>query len=174
MTKTEKQQVVDELNRQFQESQTVLLVDFTGLNVADSTELRRQVRESGSSYRVVKNSLAVRALPETPAEELKQFFVGPTAIACTQEDPVALAKVMREFVRDHPSMSLKAGLLESSLVSGAQVEALAKLPSRPELLTQLAFSLKSPLNRLIGALQSCLRDLISVLGSLEKVKNQNQ
>lgn len=174
MRKTEKQQLVEELNRTFQESQTILLVDFTGLNVTDATKLRRKVREASGSYRVVKNSLAVRALSETPAEELQQFFVGPTALACTQEDPVALAKVMQEFVRDHPGMSLKAGFLESNLVSGPQVEALAKMPSRPELLTQLAFSLKSPLNRLVGALQASLRDLTSVLGSLEKVKNQNQ
>ncbi len=174
MRKTEKQQVVEELNRTFQESQTILLVDFTGLNVTDATKLRRKVREASSSYRVVKNSLAVRALSETPAEELKQFFVGPTALACTQEDPVALAKIMWEFVRDHPGMSLKAGLLESNLVSGSQVEALAKMPSRPELLTQLAFSLQSPLNRLVGALQASLRDLTSVLGSLKKVKNQTQ
>src|SRR5690606_28858971 len=98
-----------DLKNAFEESAGLILVDFRGINALDITELRRRVRESGSEYRVVKNTLAIRAAEETPVAGLKDFFKGPTAIAYTPEDAVSLAKVLKEFAKENAGMSFKAG-----------------------------------------------------------------
>ncbi len=166
MNRTEKQQLIDELAEAFQQNSGVLLMDFTGLNVADATDLRRKVREGGSHYRVVKNTLAIRAAADTPVTELKENFEGPTAVAYTNTDPVALAKVLAEFVRTHPEVKFKGGVLDQHVLTAEQAESLATMPSRDELLSKLLFLLNAPLTRFASALQSPLRDLLSVLKQL--------
>jgi len=167
MRKPEKQQVVEELSQAFSASSGVLLVDFTGINVADETELRRKVAEVGGSYRVVKNRLAVRAARESTVGKLEEYFQGPTAVALSESDPVALAKALTEFLKTHPNMSVKAGVLEQSVLSQSDVESLANMESREELLSKLVFLLQAPVRNLMGALQSPLRNLASVLKQLE-------
>jgi large subunit ribosomal protein L10 len=171
MNKTEKQQIVEELSRTFREKKNVLLINFTGLNVADVTELRRRVRPIGV-YRVVKNTMALLAAEGTPVENLKGHFEGPTAIAYTETDPVALAKVLTEFVRDHPGMSFKSGLLDQNPIFAEQIEDLAKVPSQEELWSRLVFLLNAPLRGLATALQLPLVRLGVVLKELEKRKKE--
>lgn len=163
MNKAGKQQVVEELSKAFRENRSVLLVNFTGINVPDATELRRRVAAAGSHYRVVKNTLALRAAKDTSVEPLRQYFDGPTAVAYTAHDPVTLAKVLTEFAKEHPALSFKAGILEGTVISGQQVEDLAGMPSPQELISKLLFLLNAPLTRLAGALQSPLRNLAVVL-----------
>lgn len=172
MDRSEKQQVVDQLNRTFAESQGVLLVSFTGVNVPDATELRRKITKLGSSYQVIKNRLALRAAGDTPLDALKESFTGPTAIAYTTGDPVALAKVLKDFSKDHPGVAFKGGVLGKEQLTAEQVLALAEMPSREELISKLLFLLQAPLRNLAAALQAPLRDLGSVLKQLEKVKKE--
>ena len=174
MNRAEKQNVVKELNETFKGNDSVLLINFTGLNVADSTDLRRKISEVECGYRVIKNRLALRALEDTSAEELKEHFEGPTAIAYTGGDPVALAKVLKTFIKDHPAMSFKAGIVEGQAVSASEMDNLADLPSRTELLTKLVYLLNAPLTRLATALQSPVRDLASVLHQLGEKREKEQ
>lgn len=174
MNRVEKQDVVKELNETFKVNKSVLLINFTGLNVADSTDLRRKISEAECGYRVVKNRLALRALEDTSVEELKEHFQGPTAIAYTLGDPVVLAKVLKTFIEDHPAMSFKAGIVDGQAVSASEMESLAEMPSRLELLTKLLYLLNAPLTRLASALQSPLRDLASVLKQLEEKREKEQ
>ena len=174
MNRAEKQDVVKELNETFKGNSSVLLINFTGVNVEDSTNLRRKISEMECGYRVIKNRLALRALEDTSLEELKEHFEGPTAIAYTGGDPVALARVLKAFIKDHPAMSFKAGIVEGQAVSASEMDHLAGLPSRPELLTKLLYLLNAPLTHLATALQSPLRDLASVLSQLGEKREQEQ
>lgn len=166
MNRTEKEQAVEKLARTFQDSQGVILVDFKGVSVPEITELRDKVRETGGHYEVVKNRLAKLAATDTPLAELTDLFVGPTAIAYTESDSVGLAKALREFVRGHDGMEFKAGFLEGRQLSVDEVEQLAKLPSRDELLSKVLFLVQAPLTQFATALKSPLRDLAWVLSQL--------
>ena len=173
MNKEEKRQVVEVLRETFREKSSVLLLNFREINVPDLTELRRKVANSGSGYRVVKNTLAIRASEDTPAGELNSHFEGPTAIAYTDEDPVALAKLLKGYVKDHPGLAFKAGVLNGSTLSLEQIEELAEMPSRPELISKLLYLLNAPVSTLASTLQAPLRNLGVGLKALEEQKNEN-
>ena len=170
MNRSEKQTFVEDLNKTFKASTSVLLINFEGVNVLAQSELRREISKVDSSYQVIKNRLALRAVEDTSLEVLREHFQGPTAIAYTGGDPVALAKVLKDFIRDHPSVAFKAGVVEGKTFSASDVERLAKMPSRPELMSKLVYLLNAPLVRLATALQSPLRGLASVLKQLAEQK----
>jgi large subunit ribosomal protein L10 len=170
MNRTEKESMVEDLNKMFKTNTSVLLINFEGVNVSAQSELRRQVSKVESGYQVIKNRLALRAVEDTSLEALREHFQGPTAVAYTGGDPVALAKVLKDFISDHPSVAFKAGVVEGKTFSASDVELLAKMPSRPELLSKLVYLLNAPLTRLATALQSPLRGLASVLKQLEEKK----
>ena len=154
----------------FKASTSVLLINFEGVNVLAQSELRREISKVDSGYQVIKNRLALLAVEDTSLEVLREHFHGPTAIAYTGGDPVALAKVLKNFINDHPSVAFKAGVVEGKTFSASDVERLAKMPSRPELLSKLVYLLNAPLVRLASALQSPLRGLASVLKQLGEKK----
>jgi len=170
MNRTEKQTFVEDLNKTFKASTSVLLINFEGVDVLAQSELRREISKVDSSYQVIKNRLALRAVENTSLEALREHFHGPTAIAYTGGDPVALAKVLKDFISDHPSVAFKAGVVEGKTFSASDVERLAKMPSRPELMSKLVYLLNAPLVRLATALQSPLRGLASVLKQLAEQK----
>ncbi len=170
MNRSEKQTFVEDLNKTFKASTSVLLINFEGVNVLAQSELRREISKVDSSYQVIKNRLALRAVEDTSLESLREHFQGPTAIAYTGGDPVALAKVLKDFISDHPSVAFKAGVVEGKTFSASDVERLAKMPSRPELMSKLVYLLNAPLVRLATALQSPLRGLASVLKQLAEKK----
>ncbi len=170
MNRSEKETLVEDLNKMFKVSTSVLLINFEGVNVLAQSELRREISKVNSGYQVIKNRLALRAAQDTSLEVLKEHFQGPTAIAYTAGDPVALAKVLKDFISDHPSVAFKAGVVEGKTFSASDVELLAKMPSRPELLSKLVYLLNAPLVRLATALQSPLRGLASVLKQLAEKK----
>ena len=172
MTRTEKQQTIEDLNKIFSDHPGVFLFGFSGINVPDITELRRRIIACGSTYRVVKNRLAARAAQETALEAVTEHFQGPTAIAYTQADPVGLAKVVRDFAKNHPGLEFKGGVLESKALSAKQVEQLAEMPSHEQLIAKLLYLLRAPLTQLAGALQSPLRNLGSVLSQLAEAKSE--
>ncbi|UCF35344.1 MAG: 50S ribosomal protein L10 [Acidobacteriota bacterium] len=170
MNRVEKTAVVDGLHQTFSENGSVILLSFKGVNVPDITDLRQRIRAASSGYEVVKNTLALRAAEGTPVGELKDHFSGPTAVAYTQEDPVALAKVLKEFVKANEGLAFKAGVVEGKVVSEAQVGDLADMPSRDELLSKLLYLLNAPLTRFATALKSPVRNLAVVLKQLEEKK----
>jgi len=154
----------------FKANTSVLLINFEGVNVLAQSELRREISKVDSGYQVIKNRLALLAVEDTSLEVLREHFHGPTAIAYTGGDPVALAKVLKNFISDHPSVAFKAGVVEGKAFSASDVERLAKMASRPELLSKLVYLLNAPLVRLASALQSPLRGLASVLKQLAEKK----
>jgi large subunit ribosomal protein L10 len=172
MNRSEKTEVVKELKRVFKDSGSVILIDFKNVNVPEITELRRKVRESDSAYRVVKNSLALRAADGTAIDAIKEHFEGPTAIAYTGDNVVGLAKVLRDFIKEHSGVSFKVGVLDGQVVSDEQVSSLADLPSREELLSKVLFLMNAPLTQLALALKSPVQKLAYLLKQLEQNKSQ--
>jgi large subunit ribosomal protein L10 len=155
MNKTEKQEVIDALHADFGKSPHAILVDFRGLTVPAVTEFRRKVRQSGSSYRVVKNSLALRAAKGTAYEKLGDKFEGTTGVAYTGSDPVMLAKVLVDFAKDNPNLVVKAGLVSGSQLLDAEgVKALSTMPSLPEMRAKLLGLLQTPATNLVRVLNA--------------------
>jgi large subunit ribosomal protein L10 len=164
MNRTEKQQLIDELHAEFGSSPHAVLLDFRGLGVNAATEFRRKVRQSGSRYRVVKNSLALRAVKGTPLEALSPKLDGTTGVAYTEKDPVALAKVLVDFQREHPALSVKAGIVSGNQMLDAEgVKALSTMPSLPELRARLLGLLKAPATQLVRLLNTPAGQLARVL-----------
>jgi large subunit ribosomal protein L10 len=164
MNRTEKQQLIDQLHGDFAATPHAVLVDFRGLSVNAATEFRRQVRKTGSRYRVVKNSIAKRALVGTALEKLVAAFEGTTGVAYAGDDPVALAKVLVDFSKDHPALKLKGGIVSGSQVLDADgVKALSSLPSLPELRARLLGVLQAPASKLVRLLSTPGTQLAQVL-----------
>lgn len=164
MNRTEKQELIDDLHSEFGKSPHAILVDFRGLTVPAVTEFRRKVRQAGSRYRVVKNSLALRALKGTPMEGLAPKFQETTGVAYTATDPVALAKVLVDFAKDHPALVVKAGLVSGSQMLDANgVKALSAMPSLPELRARLLGLLNAPATKLVRLLNTPAEQLARVL-----------
>ena len=164
MNRTEKQELIEELHGEFKGSPHAVLVDFRGLSVPAVTDFRRKVRNAGSRYRVVKNTLALRAIKDTPLEKLAPKFDNTTGVAYTGSDPVALAKVLVDFAKDHPQLVVKG-----AVVSGAQmldadgVKALSTMPSLPELRARLLGLLNAPATKLVRLLNAPATQLVRVM-----------
>lgn len=140
-----KKQVVSEITEKLTSSKSTILVDYRGLNVADMTELRKQLREAGVDFKVYKNTLVRRATAEVDMTELDEQLVGPTAIAFSNEDVVAPAKVLNSFAKENEALEIKTGVIEGNLVSVDEIKALAELPSQEGLLSMLLSVLQAPM-----------------------------
>jgi large subunit ribosomal protein L10 len=168
MNREEKRELVESLGEKFRSLNSLFLIDYRGLSVVDATELRRKIREIDGNYVVVKNTMAKRAAKDTNVEQLIPHFEGPTAVAYHPKDLVGLAKLLSDAVKSHPTMEFKAALVEGKVIPSTEIQTIASLPSREVLISQLAFLLKAPLQRMISVLKAPLRDLGSVLKQIEK------
>ncbi|PFV41859.1 50S ribosomal protein L10 [Bacillus thuringiensis] len=143
-----KQQVVTEIADKLRASKSTIVVDYRGLTVSEATELRKQLREAGVEFKVYKNSLTCRAAESAEMAELNEFLTGPNAIAFSNEDVVAPAKVLNDFATKHEALEIKAGVIEGKLVTLDEVKAIATLPSREGLLSMLLSVLQAPIRNL--------------------------
>ena len=172
-SKPQKQELVTTLVSRLRRAPTLYVTDFTGLDVARMTELRRRFRAAGVEYVVVKNTLARRALAEAQVAGLEAHLGGPTALVLAGADPVAAAKVLAEFAKEHEKPAIKAGLVEGRAVTPEQVKRLATLPSKPELLAQLGGAFQGPLAGFAGALNGLLYMMVGALTALHTQRSQS-
>jgi large subunit ribosomal protein L10 len=172
LTKSEKTATLEQVAAALKDVDTAILFDYKGLNVPQVTELRRQVRAVKGRYRVVKNTLARRALKGTQFEPLSEFFQGTTAIAFTGKDPVALAKTLTTFAKTAPQLTIRAAVVQGRKVQAAEVTELAQLPGKPELYAKLLFLLNAPMVRLVTVLNAAPQALLNVLTQAEKKKGE--
>jgi large subunit ribosomal protein L10 len=172
VTRADKAAELEQIESAFKTSDSAILVDYRGLNVPQVTELRRQVRTVKATYKVVKNTLAKRALKGTSFEPLEKYFEGTTAIAYTKTDPVALAKTLTTFAKTAPSLAIKAAVVQGRAIMPAEVTDLATLPGKPELYARLLGTLQGPMVKLVTVLNAVPRDLMNVLVAAENKRKE--
>ena len=173
VSKSVKSEQIGELSEALGSAESVVLVDFSGLDVPKVTELRRQVRAAQGGYRVIKNRLARRAVAGTAFEPLQDSFRGTTAVAYTDGDPVGLAKALVTFAKTAPELKVKAGMVSGRQMAPADVESLATLPGKEELQAALLRQLQAPPSQLVRVLSAVPRDLVSVLAQAEKKRGES-
>lgn len=166
--RSEKQKDLDQLKSDLAQVSTVILTTFQGITVEEDTKLRRAVQSAGGRYRVVKNTLAERAGAGTSAEPLLKNLTGTNSIAYTGTDPVALAKALTKIAKDVPAFKFKAGVVEGRVLSIAEIQQLARLPSKEELISQLIFLLQAPVQRMATAVAAVSRNLAVSLNQAVK------
>jgi large subunit ribosomal protein L10 len=157
--RSEKQQDLDKLKTDLAKVSTVILSTFQGISVENDTKLRRAVQAAGGKYRVVKNTLAERAGAGTAAEGLLKNLSGTNSIAYTQTDAVALARALTKIAKDVPAFQFKAGVVEGRVISISEIQQLANLPSKEELISKVMFLLNAPAQRIASALNALPRNL---------------
>jgi large subunit ribosomal protein L10 len=166
----EKTAVIERLKSELQEADAIFLADFTGLDVASMTKLRRKCHENGVSLHVVKNTLAVKASRASELEDLVPHLKGATAVAVAKGDPGAPARILRDFQKDHEKLKLKAGVVEGRILNSQDVTALANLPSREQLISQVMQLALAPTQSVVFVLNGVLSKLVRTVDAVREAK----
>ncbi len=171
MKRSEKEAIIAEVAEKASRAVALYFADFSTLTVAEETELRREFRKSGVEYTVVKNTLVRKALEQlTGYDRVYDRLTGPTGIAFSYDDPASPARVIKKFSDKTGKFKLKAAILEKQVYDGSKLEQLSSLPSRQELVASILGSLQSPISGVVGSIAAVMRDLVSVVGQIEKQK----
>lgn len=171
MKRSEKEAIIAEVNEKASRASALYFADFSGVTVAEETELRREFRKSGVEYRVVKNTLARKALENIEGcDQVVKQLVGQTGIAFGYDDAIVPAKIIKKFADKTGKLNLKLAVVEKRMFEGQDLLELAKLPSRKEMIASIMGSLQSPISGVVGAVNAVLRDLVSVIDQIGKQK----
>jgi large subunit ribosomal protein L10 len=168
----EKKQIVQDLTERFAKASVVILTDYKGLDVPSMSDLRRRLKQAGIDYKVVKNTMMVRAAQETPIAVLQSHFQGPSAVAIGYQDPVAPAQILTKFAAESKTFAVRAGVLQGKLIDPAGIKALADLPSREVLLGQLLSVMVGTPTAFVRVLTAVPRSLLNVLNALKEKKSR--
>jgi large subunit ribosomal protein L10 len=163
VTKAKKTQQVEKLTKDLKDVSNVVVATYTKLTVAQDYELRKALRGVGAKYQVVKNTLAERAAKGTKVEPALKDLTGVTSIAYTTGDPVAMAKALTKYAKDTPEFTFKVGVVEGRVINIKEIEALASMPSKEELMSKLLFLINAPAQRLATAINAVPRNLAVVI-----------
>ena len=176
MNKEQKATVVEELTERFDETSTLFVADYRGLDMPEITELRSRLREADAQFSVVKNTLARRAATDAGMEDVAELFAGPTAIAFVQGDAAAVAKALKEFAKEREGLlELRGGIMDGVMLDADQVKDIAELPTREVILAMLLSAVNAPATQLVGAINAPARDIVSLLGNwVEKRKEAGE
>ncbi len=170
MNLTDKKKIAHDLHDKFEKSVVVIATDYKGLDVKTTTDLRRKLRDAEVEYRVVKNSLLIRASKDTDAALLENHFIGPTAVAMSYEDPVAPAKVLIDFAKENDKLEIKGGVLNGKALGLDDLKALADLPSREEMLGMVVYTINAVPTKLVRTLNAIPGQFVNVLNALREKK----
>jgi large subunit ribosomal protein L10 len=170
MNREQKTAAISELTEGVGKATNAFLISFKGITVPQVTELRKQVRESGSEYLVVKNTLALIAVGDSPLTALKDQFKGETAVAFNSTDAVGLAKALTKFAKDVPSVTFKGAMLNGQIVGANEIQNIANLPSREELIAKMLYLMQHPIRGLAVVLNGTMRNFAVVLDQIAKAK----
>lgn len=170
LTRAQKEARVEILKKRLEAKTVVLLGDFTGMDVATATEMRQRLREASVEYAVVKNSLAKLAAEQAGLEQLVEFMSGPNGLVMTEGDAAEAAKIMVEFEKTRKTPQIKSGIIDSVIVSASEIRRIAELPSRDELLAQIAAGFQAPVAGLARLLNELTRKLVATIDAVAKQK----
>jgi large subunit ribosomal protein L10 len=154
---------VEALKEQLDGARAALLTEYRGLSVRQLSDLRKQLKGAAAEYKVVKNRLARIAVKGSPLDALGAHLKGPTGLAFSKQDPVAVAKVLQTFARTNPQLQIKLGLVEGNVLQAAELKALADLPSKEQIRSQIVGAVQGPMAQLVSLLQAPLREIVYVL-----------
>lgn len=171
-TLQEKKAVVSEISSKFKAAKAMVLADYRGLTVEQDTELRSALRKAGVEYKVIKNTLAKFAADENGLNGLDQYLNGPTAIALSDKDPVAPAKVLNDFAKKYEKLELKAGVVEGKVIDLDGIKSLAELPPREVLIARVLGGLNAPISGFVNVLNGNIRGLVVALNAIAEKKGQ--
>jgi large subunit ribosomal protein L10 len=172
LNREEKQRIVEDIHKRFREAEIIIATDFKGLDAGEQTDLRRQLRVASIDYHVVKNTLLNRASVDTKFSVMKDYFKGPCAVAISYKDPVAPAKILSKFAETHLNLKLTAGAMNGKVLSVDDLKALAKLPSREELLSRLLACMNAVPNKFVRTLAAVPTGFLYVLQAIKEQKEQ--
>ncbi len=172
MVRPEKVAIVNEIEERLTKVQGAVVADYRGLNAAQMTALRKELREAGVEFKVLKNTLTILAAEKVEMNDLIPLLSGPTAFAFGYEDPVIAAKILSEFAKKNRDLEIKGGILEGKVLDPAGVGSLADLPSREVLLSMVARAMQGPMSGLVNVLQGNIRNLVYALEAVRKQKEE--
>ncbi len=172
MNKTEKEKLVNDLNKKFSAATSLVFTDYKGLNVEEITQFRSLLRKSNVEYRVVKNTLAKIAAKETPVEMATELFKGPVAVVIGYDEPSVATKIVLNYAKGNEKLQVLQSLVEGQLFSEQDLKRVAELPSKEVLLSQLLSGMSSPASKLASALQATISRFAYALNALKDLKEK--
>jgi large subunit ribosomal protein L10 len=171
MKRSEKEQIIADVKGKIERAKGMYFADFTGITVEEVNELRREFRKANIDYQVVKNTLVRKALESvTGYDKVIDKLVMPTAIAFGYDDPIAPARIIKKFSQKNEKLKVKVCVVENQVFEGSQLDHLAKLPSRGEIIAGVLGSIQAPISGVVGVIAAVMRDLVSVIDAIEKKK----
>jgi len=170
ITREAKEKMLEEITEELKQAELVVITDYRGLNVQSINKLRGELRKEDCRYKITKNTMNRLACREAGVEELEGYFEGPVAIAYSSADPVAAARVFKDFIKENSALQIKGGILSGQLLDPEAIKALGDIPSREVLLAKVVGGFQAPIAGLVGALHGNMRSLVCAFDAVRRQK----